>query len=79
MYSLGLEDLRGDDETTSYSYGQVMRSEDAALWHEAIQEELTSLYRARKCWEYVPYPPKGTQLLNAHFLCKKKLRLGKVI
>ena len=55
-----------------------MRSEDAELWHEAIQE-LTSLYCDRKCWEYVPYPPKGTQLLNAHFICKKKLRLGKVL
>ena len=43
VYSLGLEDLKGDDETTSYTYGQVMRSEDAKLWHEAIQEELTSL------------------------------------
>ena len=61
--------------TASECPRQVMRSDDVEMWHEAIQKELTRLYRDRKCWKYVPsYPPKDTQL-NAHFICEKKLRL----
>ena len=37
-------------------------------WERAIGDEITSLYKYRQCWEYVPYDKSSTALSNFNFV-----------
>ena len=72
VYSLGLEDLSGDDETTSYTYGQVMRSEDAELWHEAIHFFIPRSEMLGVC----PIPTEGNSAAQCTFHMQEEAQVG---
>jgi hypothetical protein len=59
------------------SYQQALRSQDAVKWQASMATELTALTK-RHCWDVVPYPSPGTNLLRCHFVYKIKTKLGKV-
>jgi len=59
------------------SYKDAQRSPEALAWKESMLMELEALVK-RACWDIVKYPPSGTNILNCHFVYKKKLKLGVV-
>jgi hypothetical protein len=59
------------------TYSAALRSPESVAWKDSMLTELSALNK-RRCWEVVPYPPSGTNILRCHFVYKKKLKLGKV-
>lgn len=67
------------DDIAPSSYRAAMNSPEAAEWRKAVRAELATLLTERRCWRYVPYPPKGTPILRCHFVFKKKKHLGQIV
>jgi hypothetical protein len=67
------------DDIAPSSYRAALASNEAANWRKAIRSELQTLQHDRRCWRFVPYPPRGTPILRCHFVFKKKKHFGQVV
>jgi hypothetical protein len=67
------------DDIAPSSYRAALASNEAADWRKAIRSELQTLHHDRRCWRFVPYPPRGTRILRCHFVFKKKKHFGQVV
>jgi hypothetical protein len=80
VYTLQEEDTAPvPDDIAPSSYRAALASNKAADLREAIRSELQTLQHDRRCWRFVPYPPRGTPILHCHFVFKKKKHFGQVV
>jgi transposase InsO family protein len=53
------------------SYAAAMKLQDSAEWHRACESEMKALHE-NEAWVLVPRPPKGTTVLKAGWVLRKK-------